>query len=170
MLEPENPELAKVMNFRQYSESFASAGQPTAEQYQTLRDAGFQRVIYIAFSDNRNAVPHADQIVKGLGMDYVHIPVDWNNPTTRDFYAFADVMRRDPERKTLLHCQVNARATAFSFLYRVIYEGVLVAQAKQDMNSVWQPNQTWRDLMFTIMAENGVDPNCEGCDWTPGNN
>lgn len=170
MLEPENPELAKVMNFRQYSESFASAGQPTAEQYQTLRDAGFQRVIYIAFSDNRNAVPHADQIVKGLGMDYVHIPVDWNNPTTRDFYAFADVMRRDPERKTLLHCQVNARATAFSFLYRVIYEGVPVAQAKQDMNSVWQPNQTWRDLMFTIMAENGVDPNCEGCDWTPGNN
>ena len=166
-LEPDNPALKEVLNFRQYSETFASAGQPTAEQFETIRDAGFERVIYIAFSNNQNAVPNADQLVKSLGMDYVHIPVDWNRPTALDFYTFADAMRRDPDRKTLLHCQVNARATAFSFLYRVIYDGVPVAQAKQDMNSVWQPNQTWKDLMFSIMAENNIDPNCEGCDWTP---
>jgi protein tyrosine phosphatase (PTP) superfamily phosphohydrolase (DUF442 family) len=169
-LEPTDPALKEVLNFRQYSENFASAGQPTAEQFQTLRDAGFERIVYIAFSDNRNAVPNADQLVKGLGMDYIHIPVDWNRPTALDFYAFADAMRRDPERKTLLHCQVNARATAFSFLYRVIYDGVPVAQAKQDMNSVWQPNETWRDFMFEVMAANNVDPQCEGCDWTPSTN
>jgi protein tyrosine phosphatase (PTP) superfamily phosphohydrolase (DUF442 family) len=165
--EPANPELNGITNFRQYSETFASAGQPTAEQFSTIRDAGFERVIYIAFSNNPNAVPNADQLVKGLGMDYVHIPVDWTRPTAQDFYTFADAMRRDSDRKTLLHCQVNARATAFSFLYRVIYENVPVAQAKADMNSVWQPNETWRDFIFAVMAENNVNPQCEGCDWTP---
>lgn len=165
--EPANAALKEISNFRQYSETFASAGQPTAEQFNTVRDAGFERVIYLAFTNNPNAVPNADQLVKSLGMDYVHIPVDWTRPTTQDFYTFADAMRRDTDRKTLLHCQVNARATAFSFLYRVIYEDVPVAQAKADMNSVWQPNQTWRDFIFTVLAENDVNPECEGCDWTP---
>ncbi|MDO9519699.1 MAG: protein tyrosine phosphatase family protein [Pseudohongiella sp.] len=165
--EPANPALNEIFNFRQYSDTFASAGQPTAEQFSAVRDAGFERVIYLAFTNNPNAVANADQLVKSLGMDYVHIPVDWTRPTSLDFYTFADAMRRDTDRKTLLHCQVNARATAFSFLYRVIYEDVPVSQAKADMNSVWQPNETWRDFIFAVMAENNVDPQCEGCDWTP---
>ncbi|MEX0738093.1 MAG: protein tyrosine phosphatase family protein [Pseudohongiella sp.] len=163
----DNTTLADVFNFRQYSDTFASAGQPTAEQFSKIRDAGYERVVYIAFTNNQNALANADQIVKGLGMDYIHIPVDWNNPTKRDFYAFADTMQREPDMKTLLHCQVNARATAFSFLYRVIYEDVPVAQAKADMNTVWQPNETWRDLIFAVLAENNISPECEGCDWTP---
>lgn len=166
-LMPADATLGEITNFRQYSETFASAGQPTAEQFSAVRDAGYERVIYIAFTNNQNAVANADQLVKGLGMDYIHIPVDWNNPTTRDFYAFADAMQRDQNMKTLLHCQVNARATAFSFLYRVIYEDVPVAEAKADMNTVWQPNETWSNLIFKVLEENGKSPECEGCDWTP---
>lgn len=159
--------LQDVLNYREYSPTFASAGQPGAEQFQAIRDAGYERVIYIAFTSNDNAVPNADQIVKGLGMDYLHIPVDWANPRPRDFYTFADAMQRDPDMKTLLHCQVNARATAFSFLYRVIHDDVRVAEAKEDMNTVWQPNETWRDFIFTVLEENDISPHCEGCDWTP---
>jgi protein tyrosine phosphatase (PTP) superfamily phosphohydrolase (DUF442 family) len=159
--------LAEVLNYRQYSDTFASAGQPTADQFALIRDAGYESIIYIAFTNNANAVPNVDQLVKGLGMDYLHIPVDWNNPTARDFYTFADAMQRNRDRKTLLHCQVNARATAFSFLYRVIYDDVPIALAKADMNSVWQPNQTWNNFMFAVLAENDINPECEGCDWTP---
>ncbi len=166
-LAPANATLAGITNFREYSNRFASAGQPTVEQFSAVRDAGYERVIYIAFTNNQNAIANADQVVKGLGMDYIHIPVDWNNPTERDFYAFADAMQRAPDMKTLLHCQVNARATAFSFLYRVIYEDVPVAEAKADMNTVWQPNATWRDLIFAFLEETGKSAECEGCDWTP---
>ena len=166
-LEPDHQGLKEVLNFRQYSDTFASAGQPTADQFSIIRDAGFERVIYIAFSNNPNAVANADQVVKDLGMHYVHIPVDWNNPSKLDFYTFADAMQRENDKKTLLHCQVNARATAFSFLYRVIYQDVPLTQAKADMNSVWQPNQTWRNLIFALLEENGISPDCEGCDWTP---
>ena len=51
-------------------------------------------------------------------------------------------------------------------LYRVIYRGVPVAEAKRDMNTVWQPDETWRDLIFRILAQNDISPDCEGCDWT----
>lgn len=166
-VEAPNPALEQIINYRQYTPSFASAGQPTLEQFQTLKDAGFERVVYIAFTNNPNALPDEDQVVKGLGMEYMHVPVDFNNPLPGEFYAFADAMRREPDKKTLLHCQVNARATAFSFLYRVIYEDVPVAEAKADMNTVWQPNEVWRDFIFEVMAQNGKSPECPGCDWTP---
>ena len=161
------PALAEIINFRQYSDSFASAGQPTLEQLQTVADQGFERVVYIAFTNNPNALPDEDQVVKNLGMEYMQVPVAFDNPLPDDFYAFADSMQRNTGKKTLLHCQVNARATAFSFLYRVIYDDVPVADAKADMNTVWQPNPVWRDFIFEVMAQNGKDPNCSGCDWTP---
>jgi protein tyrosine phosphatase (PTP) superfamily phosphohydrolase (DUF442 family) len=158
--------LEDILNYREYSPLFASAGQPTAAQLEAVRDSGFERVIYIAFSNNPNALANEDQLVKALGMDYLHIPVDWNKPTARDFYTFADAMQRDTQMKTLLHCQINARATAFSFLYRVIYEGVSVADAKQDMNTVWKPNEVWRDLIFAVLEENGKSAECDSCDWS----
>ena len=166
-VEPTDPTLADITNFRQYSATFASSGQPTKDQFSAIAENGFERIVYIAFTNNTNALPDADQVVKGLGMEYMHIPVTWNNPLPADFYAFADSLRRDTDKKTLLHCQVNARATAFSFLYRVIYEGVDIAEAKADMNSVWQPNETWREFIFAVLAENGISPECDECDWTP---
>jgi len=166
-VEEVNSALAEITNFRQYHANFASAGQPTSEQFQTIADNGFERVVYIAFTNNTNAVPDEDLVVKGLGMEYTQIPVTFDNPLPSEFYAFADSMQRDTDKKTLLHCQVNARATAFSFLYRVIYEDVPVAEAKADMNTVWQPNAVWRDFIFDVMAQNDKSPECETCDWTP---
>ena len=147
-LEEPNPALAEIVNFRQYSATFASAGQPTREQFATIAENGFERVVYIAFTNNPNALPDADQVVKGLGMEYMQVPVDFQNPLPDEFYAFADAMERNKQKKTLLHCQVNARATAFSFLYRVIFEDVALAEAKADMNTVWQPNEVWRTLFL----------------------
>lgn len=159
-------ELQDISNYRAYSDTFASSGQPTAEDLQTLRDAGFERIVYIAWSDHENSLPHEDRLVKAQGMEYLHIPVDWQAPTASDFYLFAGAMQRAPQRKTLLHCQVNYRASAFSFLYRVIYDKVPLAEAKRAMNSVWTPNETWRDLIFEVLADNDISPDCEACDWS----
>jgi protein tyrosine phosphatase (PTP) superfamily phosphohydrolase (DUF442 family) len=161
-------DLEDISNFRSYSESFASSGQPSKRELGSVRDAGFERVIYLAFTTSGTAIDDEDEIVKELGMDYVHIPVDWENPTSSDFYAFAGVMQSGPSQKTLLHCQVNFRASVFSFLYRVIHEGVGVADAKEDLNSVWQPNETWVRLIFEVLEENSISPECEVCDWTAG--
>ena len=158
-------ELSDISNFREYSSGFASSGQPTQEQLELLKSEGFERIIYIAFSDSGKAVANEDVIVKDLGMEYVQIPVIWDKPSASDFYAFADVMQRYPDKKSLLHCQINYRASAFSFLYRVLYQDVPVAEAKADMNSVWQPDEIWRELIFSIMEENGKSAQCGGCDW-----
>lgn len=158
-------ELSIITNFREYSPTLASSGQPLDMQFEMLKAEGFERIIYIAFTDSGKAIANEDVIVKGLGMEYIHIPVIWEQPTAADFYAFADVMQRYPDKKTLVHCQVNYRASAFSFLYRVLYQDVPIARAKADMNKVWQPDEIWRNLIFAILEENGKSAQCDKCNW-----
>jgi len=158
--------LEEIMNYREYAPGFSSAGQPSREQFELLKKEGFERVVYIAFANSEGAISDEDQVVKELGMHYVQVPVIWEAPTKADFHAFAAVMQSAPKKRTLLHCQANYRASAFAFLYRVLYLDVPVAEAKADMNTIWKPDGAWRDLIFEVMEENGVSAQCEGCDWT----
>ena len=154
-----------IVNFRVYSDSFASSGQPAADQLDLVRAAGFERVVNIAFASADGGIANEDRLVRDLGMDYVQIPVVWTEPTIADFESFAAVMRQSPGKKTLLHCQVNFRASAFAFLYRVLEHGVAIAEAKADMNTVWMPNETWRQFIFAVLEAHGVEPECPGCEW-----
>ena len=156
-----------IFNYYEYSPLFASAGQSTEEQLGELQQRGFERVVYIAFSDQERSLPSEDRIVKKLGMEYVHIPVDWTAPLESEYRAFAQAMTANPDSKTLLHCQANFRASVFSMLYRVLELGVPLDEAKADMNKVWVPNTVWTNFARTVLTNNSVNPDCGGCDWTP---
>ena len=160
--------LEEIVNYRAYSDSLSSSGQPTTQQLEVLEQAGFERVVFLAFTDHDESVAHEDRIVSRLSMDYVQIPVDWEAPAKSDFYAFSGVMEQEPRKKTLVHCQVNFRASSFSFLYRVIFEHADMEQAKEDLNSIWVPNAIWRRFIFDILEENGRSPDCETCLWGGG--
>ena len=158
-------DVTGIENYREYSPVFSSSGQPSAKQLTAVADAGFKRIIYIAFSDNKSAIDAEDRVVKSLGMDYVHIPVDWDHPTLEDFEDFAAVLNRDKAARTLLHCQVNFRASTFSFLYRVIYGGVPMAKAKSDLDAIWQPNKVWYEYVVEVLKHHEMSQECDGCDW-----
>ncbi len=147
-----------IKNYIEYSPGFASAGQPSREQFEILKSEGFERIVYIAFANSKGAIPDEDQLVKGLGMDYAQVPVIWDAPTIADFDAFAAIMQSAPDKKTLLHCQANYRATAFAFLYRVIYLDVPLAEARADMNAIWEPDGVWKDLVDAVLEKNGFAP------------
>ena len=157
--------VEEIVNFREYSDALSSSGQPTEAQLQAVADKGYERVVFLAFSDNHESLANEDRLVKGLGMEYAHIPVDWDAPRNSDFHMFAGLMQREPEKKTLVHCQVNFRASTFSFLYRVLHLDVPLDEAKDDLNSVWVPNDTWREFIFGVLEENGRSPDCDTCLW-----
>lgn len=157
--------VSDIDNYRQYNPVFSSSGQPSKEQLKAVANAGFERVIYLAFTDNKTAIESEDRIVKSLGMDYLHIPVDFNQPTLEDFEDFASVLNHDKEVRTLLHCQINLRASAFSFLYRVIYDEVPMTEAKSDLDAIWQPDKVWYRFIVEVLRQHGLSHECDGCDW-----
>ena len=157
--------LNDINNYREYSPLLSSSGQPTLEQLEAARDAGFERVVFLAYTDSEGSIEGEDSLVEKLGMQFAHIPVDWGAPRVTDFEQFAAVMQAAPMMKTLVHCQVNFRASAFSFLYRVLHEDVAVGEAKDDLNGVWAPNATWQQLIFDVLEANGISPDCDTCLW-----
>ena len=157
--------LKDIPNYHQHSPTFSISGQPSAGQLASVAETGFERVIYLAFSDNQTAIEAEDRVVKKLGMDYTHIPVDFEQPTLQDFEDFSAILNRNTQERTLLHCQISLRASTFSFLYRVIYGGVPMAEAKQALDAIWVPDQVWYQFIITVLKQHGLSHDCDDCDW-----
>ena len=150
----ENAPLS-LLNEIQYSPNLTTSGQPSEEQFRAVAEAGFQRVIFLAFNDHKNAVKNEDRIARSAGLEFVHIPVTWDAPTRDDFDTFGAVMRAN--ERTLVHCEVNFRASVFGFLYQVIYLGTPVEEAWALLTRIWIPNQTWETFIVTALAEKGIE-------------
>src|SRR5215470_9987462 len=112
--------LSEIYGFHAVGDRLGTAGQPTESQFRAVREAGFDAVINLALPTSDNAVAHEGSIVTRLGMSYVHIPVDFKAPASRDFDAFCRVMEAFDERRVFVHCAANMRVSAFVFLYRVL--------------------------------------------------
>ena len=95
--------------------------------------------------------------MRDLGLQFIHIPVEWESPRLADFEAFAAVMQTFAAGRTLVHCEVNFRASVFGFLYQVLYEGADVDEAMSLMQSIWIPNDTWKAFIDRVMRDRGFD-------------
>ena len=77
-------ELSEIYRFRALNNRLGTAGQPTESQIRFIRDAGFEAVVNLAIPTSDNALPHEGSLVAGLGMSYVHIPVNFESPSSQD--------------------------------------------------------------------------------------
>ena len=57
-------EISDIDNYLQYDPYFSSSGQPSAGQLKALSAAGFKRVVYLAFTDNKTAIESEDRVVR----------------------------------------------------------------------------------------------------------
>ena len=135
--------LSEIYSFRAVGNRLGTAGQPTETQFRAVREAGFDAVINLALPTSDNAIANEGSIVTGLGMSYVHIPVDFKAPTSQDFTAFCRVMEAFDNRPVFVHCAANMRVSAFVYLYRVLHERVPPLEAALDLHAVWQPDEVW---------------------------
>jgi len=138
-----SPPLSEIYNFRLISDGLGTSGQPTESQLRSIREAGFDAVINLALPTSDNAIAHEGSIVTGLGMSYVHIPVNFQAPSAEDFRTFSQVMDAFDGRRVFVHCAANMRVSAFVFLHRVLRQRVPVAEAERDLQAIWQPDEVW---------------------------
>lgn len=138
------------------SAMLVTSGQPTADALSRLATKGFGAVVYLAPPTVPDAVPGEAEIVRKQGIEFVDIPVQFGNPTEADFEAFVRVMKRLGGRKVLVHCQVNMRASSFTFLYRVIVDKENPERAFESVAKVWSPRGPWKSLLVTQLRKAGV--------------
>jgi protein tyrosine phosphatase (PTP) superfamily phosphohydrolase (DUF442 family) len=128
-----------IYNYQFLNEKLSSSGMPTAEQMKEVANAGVRVVINLALITSPGALPDEDYVVESLGMKYIHIPVEWNNPTKQNLDDFFTALDEYKEEKVLIHCQANYRASSFVMLYRVLRLDWKKEDAIPIMEKMWNP-------------------------------
>lgn len=129
--------MEEIYNFLALSENLFTGGMPTSEQLADAAQRGVQVVINLAPHEVSNALPGETELVLSLGMQYINIPVIWNTPTKDGLDRFMDVMDEHKDKKILVHCQANFRATGFMALYRILREGWNEEDTMAGMHKIW---------------------------------
>lgn len=134
-----------------------TAGQPSEEQLIGLKQAGYDMVINLAPPDALGSIANEGSLVTWSGITYVNIPVDWDNPDIDDFHLFSDLLDITEHRHILVHCQVNRRASLFTFLYRVVHEHADVDEEYEKVTLIWSPEPHWLEFANNIMSDHQID-------------
>ncbi len=145
------PQLEDIYNFLKISDSIATSGQPTEEQFSAIKESGYQIVVNLALPESPNALPDEKKVVELHDMQYVHIPVVWENPTIEDVAHFFSIMQANVDKNIFVHCAANMRVSAFIYLYRRIYQDISDEEAKKNLYKLWVPNPVWQKFMEQVI-------------------
>jgi uncharacterized protein (TIGR01244 family) len=143
-----------IHNFREVDDRLSTGGQPTEAQLASAAAAGFQVVINLGLHDDpRYSLPDEPGCVSALGMEYVHIPVQFREPTEADLTTFCHAMQAHQGKKVLVHCAANKRVTAFVGLYGALRLGWSRERAFALMRSVWEPDEVWMRFISSMLRD-----------------
>ncbi len=127
----------EIYNYRRVNDRICTGGQPSEDQLRSAAAEGFQTIINLATINPRYSLDDEEGLVRSLGMNYRHIPVEWENPQESDFAAFEAIMQEHLADKMLIHCAANFRVTAFYALYAMKHLGWTEAQADEFRAPIW---------------------------------
>ena len=136
-------ELPEVINWRRLNDRITLSGQPTVDQLSELSKLGVTHIINLGPHTNKGALTDEAGTVAALGMTYIYIPVDFDNPTDKDFSAFCDALERAKNDLVHIHCIYNARVTAFTYRHAKVNGVFSEARTFSLMDGIWRPGGVW---------------------------
>jgi uncharacterized protein (TIGR01244 family) len=136
-----------IHNWRRLDDRITTSGQPTEQQLADIQALGVRHIINLALHTHEKALPDEAASVDRLGMTYIHIPVNFQNPTDEDFAKFCSAMEQLEEIPVHVHCIANYRVSAFFYRYRRDVLGMNEAEARAEMEQVWHPEGVWASFV-----------------------
>ena len=135
-----------AMNFHRINSTLATGGHIVGDGITELVEQGVTLVI-----DLRDEPPqaHRERLAEA-GIQWVNVPVVWDEPTVENFAEFSRLMSENQEENIFVQCQANYRASAMTYAYRVTQGGVPEAEARKDLEVVWTPEGVWKALVAEV--------------------
>ena len=83
-----------IYNWYRLDDRITTSGQPSEDQLADIHALGLRHIVNLGLHTHEKALPDEAGSVSRLGMTYIHIPVDFQNPTDQDFEKFCSVMEQ----------------------------------------------------------------------------
>ena len=148
--------LLEIENTKIHSGWLVSSGQPSKEQFGDIADSGVQVVINLLPKNLPGSIANEGNLVRANGMQYHFIPVNWDKPAQDDFDLFMAAMGDAKGKVVLVHCWVNARASAFVYLYNVLRENADADAEYAVLQKIWgyelRNVPRWRKFLKDALA------------------
>jgi len=128
-------EVPPIRAFLQVTPEFCTGGQPRVEHYAMLKSKGVKTVLNLRQPSEHRA-DEEKQLVEELGMKYVNIPVDYQNPTPETVDEFLKITDDKASRPMFVHCTAAIRAGAYWAIRRVLRDGMTWEAALEEAKKV----------------------------------
>ena len=151
-----DPDMERIRNFVQISGNFGTAGQPSADQFPIIAENGYRHVFNIGMPDHPDALDNEGQLVSALGMNYIHIPVPFDNPSPDQVGFFCKMLSQISHEKVFIHCIMNYRVSAFMYHYLSKMEHRDDESARSVMFQKWNMDPVWKELMTWSSSDLGL--------------
>lgn len=134
-----------------------TSGQPSSSALRGLSQSAFTAVLYLAPFTVSDAVREEPALLQSQGIEFAHVPIPFDAPTEAHFLKVSEHLLRLRPQRTLVHCQVNLRASSMVFMHRVITLGEPPAAAYEAVSRVWSPQGPWLVLLKQQLHKHQVD-------------
>lgn len=152
--------MQEIINYININENLATSGQPTKEQFLKIADEGYEIVINLAVYNSDGKIENEDDIVSSLGMTYIHLPVEFLDPTRknlRDFIEILSLLSSNTSKKIWVHCIMNYRVSAFMYVFHKYILKTPFQNINLTVFDEWSPDEKWQKIMKTTSEELGLD-------------
>ncbi len=138
-----------TMNHHRVDDRLVTGGHFVDDGMDEVRKRGITVIV-----DLRDEPPSGQEAkLAKAGIEWINVPVVWKDPRPEDFERFVEVMNKHSGDSVLVQCQANYRASAMTYLYRVLVQEVSEDEARADLNAVWEPEGRWKDYMDGIISD-----------------
>lgn len=145
--------LEHILNWRRVNARLTTSGQPNRDQLADIQKLGITHIVNLGLGHGEGALEDEAEIVASLGMEYIHIPVDFENPTDQNFEDFKTALETHTGAQMHVHCIYNARVSAFFYRYAQLQNDVSEAAAFDLMDSIWRPGEDWAEFIANPSAK-----------------
>jgi protein tyrosine/serine phosphatase len=145
------------MNFAKVSDALYRGGQPDAKGFAALGAMGARTVVSLRTFDTDRS------LLRGLGMQYIHISFKAGHPEDEDVVAFLKVVGDPSNEPVFVHCNWGTdRCGMMTAVYRVVVEGWDRKRALDEMHAMgfnegWGPIERYIGRLDVAALKRQVD-------------
>lgn len=146
--------LSQIPAFSIIHEHLFSSAQPSAEQLKLIKEFSCSTVINLALTNASNHLENEDRICLDLGLNYIHIPIDWEMPSAEQCLLVLDLIDHLVQNEIIwIHCAKNKRVSCLMYVYRQFYMNMDMPTSQDLLHEIWEPNETWTGLIHSITLQ-----------------
>lgn len=141
-----------IIGFCKISDRLAIGGQPTTNQFTSLKNYGISLVFQVVVKEAPYSVNHESFHLNKLNITHQSMDISLNNPTVNDVKYFIDIMDNALNENVFIHCAAGYCTSGLLAIYLMIREGMSLEYVTTKIIPNWHPTLAWQGLIEEVSA------------------